>query len=292
MTIYSFKNQNLITEFHQLFNNEDLLEANHAFDNQSTKDVLNYSLYVKQGEFGIVNLCSKVQYIGSGEATTCHIVVATDEQCVGVLHLDAPDYVDSEMTRFLQTFDDDVKCYVLGGFVDDAGLSNAISEELFNFFAVSHRKYNICMWKTLELNTKLGIQDQKFPICTDITFDMHDKVLYQAQHLVKGPNLSLRSHIIPILKQYSKIYDTVNDSLTIPYAKFTKDPKWLRCTGLPDSQILQFCSTSPHCEPANFCDDIRAGFAFRAMNSSEDVYPADGVALKYVLSCDGTWIRE
>ena len=176
---------------------------------KAQKDVLNYSLYIKQGEFGILNLCSKVKYIGSGEATTCHIIVVSDEQRVGVLHLDDPDSVDSEMPRFMRTFDDDVKCYVVGGFVDDAGLSNAISKELFNFFSVSHRKYSICMWKTLELNTKLGIQNQKFPICTDVAFDTHDKVLYQAQHLMKGPRLSLRSHIIPIQKKYTEIYDTV-----------------------------------------------------------------------------------
>lgn len=86
-----------------------------------------YSLYVAQGEFAVVPASdAKVKYIGSDDATTCHIVIIRHKSgTVCVAHFDGSKNEEAAVnTMVSKVFQiegsvDPLELYVVGGYVPE-----------------------------------------------------------------------------------------------------------------------------------------------------------------------------
>ena len=251
-------------------------------------------LYVLQGEAAIVNLDScSIEFLGSGEATTCHIVAFKDSNHASITHLD--DGVKSVecVSKILCQFGSEVDIFIIGGFTDERNISLEITNKLFECFHNHEKTINVRLWCTVDQNT-LTETVPASPICCSAALDLKSGEFFHTEfgHQQRGPELPLRSTLYSHLEEVHFIFSTERDRIVIPYFEFVEDPSFLRLVNLPDSIILEHCSTSPHCEPTHFGNDVRERFLFTALQNSKKVFGPSKQKLVFKMDDSGAWVKE
>ena len=275
-----------------LSNNTVRNKAN-TFNNQSKK-IESRLLYVCQGEYSAISFtrANVIDYIGTSGATTCHVIVIHDNETVVLAHLDSPEHMNSTIDTMTANMTcNDLSLYVIGGFLDKGNTSYPISLSLIQYFDQSEKRFNLQMWKTLALNTRFS-NEVPFPIITDVTFNLRDRTLHEAEFTSRGPELELRNVLRYESEGVFSVFDNETGFIKIPYFDFKSDPRYLRAASAPDEFILLNCSTSPDCEPEYFCQDMRNLFHFIATKSSEIVFGPNKMPLIYQIGDDGEWLRQ
>jgi hypothetical protein len=252
-----------------------------------------HSLFICQGEYGVINFsrADQINWIGTAGATTCHIVVVHDMETVALAHIDSPKAVNRTIENMISSLGNELSLFVVGGFSDEDDKSYPISSALLKYFCLSEKRFNIQLWNTLALNTRF-IDDRPHPLITDIAFRLEDKSIHNVVFDYRGPELELRSCLRWNSEQDVSIFDMETGFITIPYFEFERDPRYQGAAAAPDEFLLSHCSTSPHCEPEYFCQDMRNLFRFIASMDSTLIFGPNKLPVIYQIDCDGKWVKK
>ena len=256
------------------------------------KRISDHTLFVCQGEYSSVSFskAGQIHWIGTAGATTCHIVVLHDENTVALAHIDSPK-AESTINNMISSMGNEMSLYVFGGFSDEKNTSYPISSSLLRYFCLSEKRFNVEIWSTLGLNTKLN-GEIPHPIVTDIAFRLEDKSIHNVTFDYRGPELELRSVLRWNSQQDFNILNEETGIIEIPYFEFELDPRYHGIASAPDNFILRNCSTSPSCEPEYFCQDMRNFFRFVATKDSNKVFGPNRLPITYEMDMDGKWVKQ
>ncbi|XP_078519322.1 protein N-terminal asparagine amidohydrolase isoform X1 [Lissotriton helveticus] len=232
-------------------------------------------LYVQQREFAVTTpKDSSVSFLGSEDATTCHILVLkhTGSGATCLAHLDGSD-TKAEVTTITSSVksfssnaaDGRLEVHLVGGFNDDRRLSQKLTSQLLNSLDQQKDEIHLVTLCVSELNDKLE-DDVHLPIIYGIAVNVKTGDLFPATFQDKGPEEDLRSARSFTGGPMINIYDAKTELLNIgpyywrpsPYAYF-----WLE---QDDERILQNLSTSPLAEPPHFVAHMRSTMMFLKNN--------------------------
>ncbi|KAM4631842.1 protein N-terminal asparagine amidohydrolase [Discoglossus pictus] len=258
-------------------------------------------LYVQQRELAAATPEDRsVSVLGSEDATTCHILVLrhTGSGATCLAHCDGSD-TKTEVAKILsavKTLSQDAKegrleLHMIGGFIDDKGLSQDLSKQILNAFDQQPDDVHLVTYCVSELNDKEenGVH---YPIIYGVAVNVKTGDISRATFKDRGPDEDLRSAYTLLGGSMLNIYDAKAEELTVgPYSwlPFPNVDFWLE---QDDEQILEFFSTSPRAEPPHFVAHIRSTFTFARDHPYplKSVFP-DGKPRVYRKNMDGIWER-
>lgn len=263
--------------------------------NHNSQQVMisDHSLFVCQSEFSIVNFSGSkpINWIGTSGATTCHIVVIHDDSSVALAHMDSPDVVERQISKMVCGMSNTLSVYVIGGFSDERNFSHPLSCALVGHFHQSQKQFVVKLFGSMVLNTKYH-DNKAYPIVTDVAFNIQNRTLHKAQYDYRGPALELRSVMRHVFEgENENLFNQETGCIEIPYFEFEMEPRYHAVVNTPDNFLLTHCSTSPHCEPHYFCDDMRKMFLFRASEDSNSVFGPDKLSVVYEMDENGKWVK-
>ena len=272
--------------------NDFIINQNNLFLNEALlHTVTDYSLFIDQGEYALLNLnnSSGIKLVGTEGATTCHIIVLYDDLSVGFSHIDSTSSLEYTIDSIANELGDEISLCVIGGFLDHDNISLPISEGLLDYFCNSPKTFNVKYWSTMQLNTKHDNNGIPSPIITNASFDLENKSFCKATFTYRGPELELRKLWRHKSKEPVNIFNQTLNCIEIPYFVFDPIPEYLNFSMAPDRLLLEHCSTSPHCEPEYFCQDLRNSFHYMAINSSTAVFGPNKQSIIYFVDKGGKW---
>ena len=279
----------------ELLSNEYIISQKNSLLTDSPQIALtDFSLFINQGEHTVldINSNSPIQWVGTDSATTCHIVVMYDESMVGFAHIDDPTSTHCIIESLANKLKGEISLCVVGGFQDDNNYSLPISEHLLNYVCTSKDTFNVIYWSTLQLNTKIDDHKKASPLITGGAFNLKKKSFSKASFTYRGPELELRSTWYRTSEKSINIYNQTSNCIEIPYFTFKQDPRFFHLSMATDSFLLNNCSTSPHCEPEYFCQDMRNAFYYMATSCSTVVFGPLKKTVVYYMDSNGKWIKQ
>ena len=257
-------------------------------------------LYVQQGEIGIT--CPKdksIQYIGSSDATTCHIVIIRDSDTgvSGVAHIDSmnQDHLNKfvgKITNLVKLRCDDrkdepnianesqegkgdvpIKCdkqplelYVVGGYQDERDMSEELSMDLIKYFIHSRQHFVIRILAISKLNTIHvdGKDPHNAPILCGSAVELSTGNVFPANFSYRGPDETIRHLRLSFCSRKNGFVDPYNpETGELTVSSFHVNAHTENLTyymQLPDETFLQFMSTSPKVEPPHFVENQKKIF--------------------------------
>ncbi|XP_066980037.1 protein N-terminal asparagine amidohydrolase-like [Macrobrachium rosenbergii] len=265
-----------------------------------------YSLYVAQGEFAVVPASdAKVKYIGSDDATTCHIVIIRHKSgTVCVAHFDGSKNEEAAVnTMVSKVFQiegsvDPLELYVVGGYVPEEesreakkNESESLSLKILGLFMRHKCQFNLILWCTCSLNTTQGASGPK-PIVYGMAVHLSSGAVFPATFKSHDPDLPLRSasrwmgdHTVAC-----DLYDYKTGTITIKPFTYTDVDHFAFYLKLSDQVLLNNFSTSPKVEPPSFCHDLREVFRVFVTHPNPDVtlFPSHKPKC-YYMNDSGLW---
>lgn len=260
-------------------------------------------LYVSQKEFATVPCNGSIDYIGSEEATTCHILFmrssVSGKSCVS--HLDGSTGQiggkNCQLIRMLNTFTNDeqskgIDVHVCGGFSDESSFK--LSTSLFNAMHMSNVTFNLLTACVCELNNRRRDDGLDEPVIRGVAMEMKSGSIFPATFPEKyrGPDRALRSVRSFLGESHlENIYNPEKNQLVFgPYAYKNFEMASV-LLNLPDEILLENSSTSPHCEAPDFVKNMKLSLQFvinnpdwkKFFNNMPRVYELD--------KTDGLWKR-
>ncbi|XP_019644276.1 PREDICTED: protein N-terminal asparagine amidohydrolase-like isoform X1 [Branchiostoma belcheri] len=257
-------------------------------------------LYVNQREYAATGPSDDVvQFIGSEDATTCHIAVLRHTGCgvSCVAHFDGTG--TREGIRGMMGYvgelshnctEGRLELHLVGGFCDDRCMSEQLTVELIEEF--NRVKDNIYL-KTACVSELNNVVKGKvhWPIIYGLAVDVRSGEIFPAKFTDKGPDQALR-HARSYTGKHEmlNIYDPTKQELNIgpfQYRQFHDAHSWLE---QPDHIILKYLSTSPLVEPPDFVENTRAALKFllEHPHPGETVFPG-GRGKVYRRNTAGQW---
>lgn len=237
-------------------------------------------LYVCQREYAAVSsYCNKsnLQYIGSDDATTCHIVILIEPKMkiTSVGHFDGSYTAEglqsmileiSTINKLLSSNSEvgNLELYILGGFID----KKKYSEKIFSgiLFACTQVKESIELRLACTYSVNNNYHNGKnHPLFLGTVVDINTlEIIIVTKITHRGPDLMLREVrlLYGNMDGMFNIYDSKEGCVyTSP---FTFEPIWVadKLLSLPDEHYLEVCSTSPHCEPEDFVEKSKSAIRF------------------------------
>lgn len=268
-----------------------------------TLSIPDRALFVSQREYATVSRKDEtLNFVGSEDATTCHIVVLVSSSAVSVGHFDGSDtkcglsqmineneMLSIEGDRTERKDQPPIEVYIYGGFEDDQNISVKLLEDILIITANAEQELQLktmCVysWNTCVINNK------KCPIIYGVAVNIKTGEIFPASFESKGPCEVLRhARIFGGSDEMVSIYDSKSKVVTIGPFIYRLFRGAHTIFMLDDNQILQNLSTSPHCEPVDFVHVTRNAVKFLV----EHPYPSEifknGKALTYKLNGDGKW---
>eukprot|EP00794_Sanderia_malayensis_P020035 gene20035-22000_t len=270
-------------------------------------------LYIMQKEYATIKRNKRnptVKFIGSEDATTCHVVVMITKSAVSMGHFDCTKISNVTGLSFMvqqvknghsfpQTAgcpaDEIIDVHIVGGFADEHGTSDKVLAtilfELCN--CLPHASFNI---KTACVSTQNNrvIDGKNVPIIYGIGVDIDSGDIFPARFSYKGPSEVLRhARFLGNDKKMQNVYNTVDDTFVIQPFVYDAAPEWLQVVlGCTDEQILQFLSTSPHCEPDDFVFTMRKTLQFLLEHSDPRTVFKNWQPLVYKMGENGLWMES
>jgi hypothetical protein len=264
----------------QLLENPMICEKSRAFYSQgiitipSSKRVL----YVHQGEIAYDISGNDFDFIGSDDATTCHVLIARCfvpkimENFFLVVHLDSPERADDTL-QYLDFMgakysDAEFDIYVCGGLAFDS-CSEAVTRSIIRLLKATTATCSIQLFSTCQLNSEFrDIHRQRlaFPRTFGSAWSKEDNCVVPAffPEDVRGPAYLTRCALLYVdespkcrpvytgdgnFKISMRPFQSLNSNL-LNYFKWVLSIR-------EDSLLLQRSSTSPHCEPSHFVHHVR-----------------------------------
>ena len=261
-------------------------------------------LYVSQREYATVaKQDNTLSFIGSGDATTCSILVLISENAVSVGHFDGSDtkhgvlsmIAENEMlsnTGVNREKKPVIMAHIFGGFDDDKNISRKLLEDILLILSLAEQEIHLitaCVWS---LNSKI-VNGKQHPIIYGVAIDIKSSQIMQATFDNKGPCEILRhARIFGGSKQMISIYDNNSRIVVIGpfiYQLFRGAEMLL---SFDDKQILQNLSTSPHCEPDDFTATTRKAIQFLLEHPAPEVIFKNWKKLSFKMNEIGDWIQH
>jgi len=229
-------------------------------------------LYVQQREMATTLPHDKnVSVIGSGEATTCIIVILrhTGSGAVSLAHCDGCG-TEEGMSAMLSKVQElsfaypegRLELHLIGGYSEPQNYAEKLFFSIMNFFHKQPVEVDLVTMCVGELNTTVrnGIN---WPILYGVGVTVKTGDIYPATFPDKGPEQELRAaRRLTGGQQILDIYDCSMGLLKIEpfnYGPLRGIDLWLE---QPDQVILQHLSTSPEVEPPHFVMKIRAALKY------------------------------
>lgn len=226
-----------------------------------------------------------VDFIGTDDATTCHIVGIRNTRtgAVAVAHLDQPEGFDEigAMEEAVSNGDNaHLELYLVGGFTDPAiSDSPALSEAVLRYFCLKSKKTYLLMAARLgPANTMVDGQGRYAPVCRSLGFRCRDGAVFSGDFpaIVRGPAKTLRSAGMmsekarPLNRLH---YDPKASSIIITPFQLERNPGMRSFLRLDDQQILQYTSTSPLVEGPHFAQEMRQVMRLMLTWDQESMFP-------------------
>ena len=281
-----------------------LVEKSKNFASQPPRHLSNTDkvLYVHQREFGSVKLNDKnIKFIGSTDATTCHIIVCESDVAASVGHFDGCD-TESGLEGMLKQHvklhkvsnnEDDIpiKVHIIGGFDDDCNISVKLLESILAVLWKCPFNAQLLTLCTYTQNTKI-VNGENVPAVCGVVYDLNSRNIFPATFGDKGPSSVLRNaRIFGGSKKMLSIYKGIEPVLEIGPFKYSVFGAAYIIPQLPADDVLKYCSTSPHCEPEDFVETTKAAMKFLTDNPDPwKVFPKEE-PLKYVMNEYGQWVQ-
>ena len=239
-------------------------------------------IYVGQREVAILNPHQNfgLQYIGSEDATTCHIITMRNPQSgkCALAHLDQVptkglDHIAHKLQDKSSPEAAEIEFHIFGGYQDERDISEELSLSLLSYLIKSQFKFKLGYCVTGSHNTFYGAESEKSkyprPRLYGIGIDVLSNEIFPADFPDHSPDPDLR-HVRLSFRQYDNYdhYYQVKDYLyedwnsetgafVIEPFDFHQSPDLTWISKAPDGFLLKNMSTSPKVEPQDFCAGMR-----------------------------------
>lgn len=226
-------------------------------------------LYVMQREFSTVSRDDKnVIVIGSGDATTCHIVVLrnTASGLTSLGHFDGYDTSNGiksmieAVTSGSVEGSGKIELGLFGGFLDNQGTSEELAVSILEVIQNHHESIHLTSACMVGFNDTIEKGLHK-PIVFGVAVGIQDGEIFPATFEDKGPDECIRhARIFTRIKKMTEVYNSRYQELRILPYEYKKDISWMIsfCLSAPDKKVLEHLSSSPHCEPSDFVENTKA----------------------------------
>jgi hypothetical protein len=258
-------------------------------------------LSVGQGE---VAHCTPEQadILVSDKATTCHIVffksTLNDSTLVSCTHLDSVDYescvrgiisehiahhaisssngCDEKKQDFSNSNKISMDIHILGGFEDED--ARIISNWLLRLLGdlASEYQEDIAMRLQTCVTSSINDNGHACPIGRGLAMNVRTGVVFLAKvdASVGGPLPLLRAaRLWSGSKRLTLIHSSLSENVVISAFDYKPMTDLALLLQLPDAILLQYTSTSPHVEEADFCSCVRSTLTFMNTTRCEAVFP-------------------
>ena len=237
-------------------------------------------VYVGQREVAFLdsNQDFGLNYLGSEDATTCHIIVLQNSRTklTALAHLDSVkskglDRVCKKLCS--ENSNDEIIVHVFGGYEDENQTSEELSLKFFKYLIRSDFHFALGYCVIGQFNTSFGDETSKAkyprPIIYGIAVQIDTGEIYPAEFPDHGPDGQLR-HVRLSFRQFESYeeyheakdyldedFDEKSGIFTIKPFGFGRSPDLNFIAKASDKFILENMSTSPKVEPKHFCSEIR-----------------------------------
>lgn len=244
-------------------------------------------LYVHQGEVAHA-LASQCDVLVSDRATTCHILALRssttgakkEEAMTSLTHIDSDQY-EMSVREMIQAHKEhhgdeameiiEMDIHILGGFVDEEGHSQKISNWLMHLLADIASEEVDSIQMRLQTCAISSMNDNGFQCPVGRGLAVHLATgrvfLAKASPQVVGPQMSLRNARLwsaggPQTHSLHVMHTTTSNDIIISPFAFQALPGMDKLMSLPDEILLEYTSTSPCVEEEDFCHTVRATLRF------------------------------
>lgn len=257
------------------------------------------ALYVSQREHATVSKENQtLKYIGSEDATTCLIVVLLSPYAISVGHFDGADVKNGLLNMIMdnsslcsQSQRTMIEAHIFGGFEDERNVSIELIENILSIMACGEQEIHLRTACVYSLNTK-HVNNKAFPLIYGVAVDIKTNEISPSSFTSKGPcELIRHARIFGGSDWMYSIYE--NESKTVVIGPFAyRVFRWAHTVlRFNDNEILQYLSTSPHCEPSNFVFLTRKAVEFLTENPNYENIFKNGRPLKFKMNDLGDWIQ-
>ena len=282
-------------------------------------------LYVGQREYAVTSGFlnpGDFDWVASDDATTCHILILKEPytRTVGLMHIDGFRDTEADIKEMISKM---VHCaslsdvgfsvhtldmFLFGGFLDTKCYSEPISSKVFEIAKNSsyniHLKLACCCLVNDSRIADRHQQEKHEPIVTGVGVNLRDPELEIkiVTCVYQGPDMLLRNARLSHIDENScidgtgqqndtcwNVFDYEKGCVSIKPFAIAKPRYGAELLRLPDAQLLQCCSTSPHCEPPHFVDRLKdtLRFALKYHNQLAGIF--DGKARRWKLNSECQW---
>uniref|UniRef100_A0A8C4QZJ5 N-terminal asparagine amidase n=1 Tax=Eptatretus burgeri TaxID=7764 RepID=A0A8C4QZJ5_EPTBU len=236
-------------------------------------------LYVHQRE---IAACTPgdaaVTFLGSDDATTCHILVLKDlgSGTLCLAHCDGSDlawgvhHMVEAVCSLAGAAYERLELHIVGGFADRAGVSDRLTHDIIGEFVQQKEDVHLLTFCASAVDVRTGD-------------------LFPARFPDRGPDSVLRSARIFSCNTMEDVYSAENGELHVgPYHwESSKDVIfWL---SQPDCVLLKHLSTSPAVEPPDFVSRLRDQLCFLLEHPTPHKLFPHGKARIYRRNGEGLW---
>ncbi|KAG9277479.1 protein N-terminal asparagine amidohydrolase [Astyanax mexicanus] len=257
-------------------------------------------LYVQQREFAATTPAdSSVSVIGSGDATTCHLVVLrhTGSGATCLAHCDGsstftevPLLVNAVTSLSNPAKEGRLELHLVGGFDDDSKTSHTLSLTILAAFQKQKDEIHLETCCITDMNDVVtdGIHR---PIVYGIGVNVKTGEVFPASFPQRGPAEDLRSARTFTGGEMAEVYDSSKEQIKIGPCRWTPNRDIAFWLSEDDNTILQFLSTSPYAEPPHFVQHIKSTIQFLLDHPSADSLFPGGQPQLFQRSEQGEWER-
>ena len=273
-------------------------------------------IYVGQREVVLMSPEHKsgLKFLGSEDATTCHIIVIINQQTrlTALAHLDSVSKkgLDRICHKLSPDKKDELIINIFGGYEDENDISEELSTDLLRHLIRSEYNFALDYCVIGSFNTSFGDEKSKSkyprPMIYGVAVNVDSGEIFKAEFPDHGPDdvlrhvrLSFRS--FESYEQYYGIRDDFYEDFDNETGEFIIEPFTfsnnsancsfvLKC---PDKYILENMSTSPKVEPKNFCSGMRSAVKMVLDHPDPGVsmFPGNN-ARRYVFEENSQWVQQ
>ncbi|XP_066521747.1 protein N-terminal asparagine amidohydrolase [Hoplias malabaricus] len=257
-------------------------------------------LYVQQREFAATTPAdNSVSVIGSGDATTCHLVVLrhTGSGATCLAHCDGsstwtevPQLVNAVTSLSNPTKEGRLELHLVGGFDDDSHTSHKLSLNILAAFQKQKEEIHLETCCITDMNDVLTDGVHR-PIVYGIGVNVKTGELFPASFPQRGPAEDLRSARTFTGGQMAEVYDSSKEQIKIGPCRWTPNKDIAFWLSQEDNTILQFLSTSPYAEPPHFVQHIKSTIRFLLDHPNADSHFPGGQPQHFQRTAQGAWER-
>ncbi|CAB9528982.1 N-terminal asparagine [Seminavis robusta] len=172
-----------------------------------------------------------------------------------------------------------MELHIAGGYLDDEGTSQSISDNLVRTFSDLALKYedqiqmslSTAMISSMNTTTLTTDNQKKAPCSRGLALNTHTglvtPIATSLPHELEGPAVEVRSARLWSQQRTPSLAvihtaDSVDGNITIDPFPYQPQPQLNALLRVDDTTLLQVASTSPQCESERFCSDLRRTLSF------------------------------